>query len=242
MNNIVITAANAKYYNSVLTLIASIHKHSFDLIDQIFVFDLGLDTSERKRIEKASKVSVVDYPSHVNTNPKDYAFKCYSIYWGQDFGKNVFWLDAGAMALKSIENIFNIINEEGIFLVGDVHKNCNFTHDKCRDIMQATKEEMRDTQLSAGILGYKSNGPFQQLINDAYKFSQIKECISGQAQNHRQDQSIYSILASRFKCKKQDIDLYGYWTDHNRNLQTAKKIGATIFVHRNGHWSTSGLR
>ena len=108
--------------------------------------------------------------------------------------------------------------------------------------MKATDSEMNDNQLSAGILGYKSNGPFQSLINEAYEYSKIKECIGGGEQNHRQDQSIYSILASRYNCNKQDIDMYGYWTDGSRNLNTAKDIGSTIFVHRNGHWDSNGLR
>lgn len=240
--NIIITAANNKYYNSLLTLIASIHRESFDLVDQIFVFDLGLDGNERKRVEGLSKVSVVDYPDDVNANVYDYAFKCYSIFWGQNHGENVFWLDAGAMALKPVDKIFEIIENEGIFLVGDTHLNCNFTHNKCREIMKATDSEMNDNQLSAGILGYKSNGPFQSLINEAYEYSKIKECIGGGEQNHRQDQSIYSILASRYNCNKQDIDMYGYWTDGSRNLNTAKEIGSTIFVHRNGHWDLNGLR
>jgi hypothetical protein len=240
--NIIITAGDNKYYNSLLTLIASIHRESFDLVDQIFVFDLGLDGNERKRVEGLSKVSVVDYPDDVNTNVYDYAFKCYSIFWGQNHGENVFWLDAGAMALKPVDKIFEIIENEGIFLVGDTHLNCNFTHDKCREIMKATDSEMNDNQLSAGILGYKSNGPFQSLINEAYEYSKIKECIGGGEQNHRQDQSIYSILASRYNCNKQDIDMYGYWTDGSRNLNTAKDIGSTIFVHRNGHWDSNGLR
>ncbi len=242
MNNILVTAANAKYFNSLLTLIASIHRESFDLVDHIFVFDLGLDPEERKRLSKLSKVSVVDFPKDLNVNPKDYAFKCYAIHWGKDHGNNIFWLDAGAMALKPINKIFEIIEEEGIFLVGDTHRNYNFTHDKCREIMQATDSEMADNQLSAGILGYQSNGPFQSLINDAYEYSKIQECIGGDSQNHRQDQSIYSILASRYGCNKQDIDMYGYWTDSSRNLNKAREIGSTIFVHRNGHWDFNGLR
>lgn len=242
MKNVIVTASDSKYFNSLATLVASIHRESFDLVDQIFVFDLGLSEHDRSVASKWSKVSVVDYPSDVNSDVKDYAFKCYSIYWAKDKSKNVFWLDAGAMALKPIDKIFEIIENEGIFMVGDIHLNKNFTHDKCIEIMNASDSEMNDTQLSAGILGYKSGGPFQSLIDEAYKFSKIKDCISGNDQNHRQDQSIYSILASRYNCKKQDIDMYGYWTDGSRNLNKAREIGSTIFVHRNGHWDFNGLK
>ena len=66
------------------------------------------------------------------------------------------------------------------FLVEDTdHKNHSWTHQQCRDIMQATDSELNDFQLSAGILGYKSGGKYQHLINEAYKFAQIERYLRG---------------------------------------------------------------
>lgn len=241
--NIIITAANSPYYNALLTLIASIHRESFDLVDQIFVFDLGLDDLERKRVSGLQKVSVVNFPEYVDTEPKQHVYKCYAIHWAKDQGENILWLDAGAMALKPIDEMYEIINSEHIFLVEDTdHKNHSWTHQQCRDIMQATDSELNDFQLSSGILGYKSGGKYQNLINESYEFSKIEGCVKGDHNIHRHDQSVYSILASRYNCPKQDIDKYGYWTDSSRNLNTAREIGATIFVHRRGHCDLSGLR
>jgi hypothetical protein len=53
--------------------------------------------------------------------------------------KIVLWLDAGACALRSLEPIFNVIESEDIFLVGDVHINRNFTHKRCVEVMNATE-------------------------------------------------------------------------------------------------------
>ena len=239
--NIIITAANDKFHHSLLTLIASIHRNSFELIDKIYVFNLGLSKNVIKEISR-KKVEVVNLPEHVNKNPKDYAFKCFGNYWAQKHAKHCLWLDAGVMLLKPIYEIFKKIQEEDIFLVGDIHKNSAYTSRSCAKIMNASKQELNDKQLSAGILGYKCGGKYQKLIDEAYEFSKIKECISGNDNNHRQDQSIYSILASRYKCNRQDIDTYGYWTDSKRNINTAKKHGSVIFVHRNGHWDFKGLK
>jgi hypothetical protein len=71
MKNIIVTASNTKYFNSLLTLIASIHRDSYDLVDQIFVFDLGLDVQEQNRIKALSKVSLVNFSNDVNTSPSD---------------------------------------------------------------------------------------------------------------------------------------------------------------------------
>jgi len=241
-NNIIITASNALFYNSVLTLVASIHRESLDLVDQIFVFDLGLKENQRDRLNGLSNVSVVNFPEGVDIEPKQHVYKCYAVHWGKDHGKNIFWLDAGVMLLQSIDEIYNIIDKEEIFLVGDHHLNRDFTHNECREIMSASETELNDVQLSSGILGYKSGGKYQSLINEAYDFSQIDGCVKGDHQRHRHDQSVYSILASRYGCKKYDITRYGYFTNVSRNLTTARENDAVIFVHRNGHWNHKGLR
>lgn len=242
MKNIIVTAANSPYFNSLATLVASIHRHSFDLIDQIFIFDIGLSQEDRSTASTWSKVSIVDLPNDIDSTPKQHVYKCYCVHWAKNQAEKILWLDAGVMLLKSIDQIFKIIQDEDIFLVGDPdHKNERWTHEDCRLIMKATQEELGAQQLSSGILGYKSQGGYQQLIDDAYAYSKINGCVEGCHSNHRHDQSVYSILAARYKCNLQNIDTYGYWTDGSRNLNTAKEIGATIFVHRNGHWDFSGL-
>ena len=241
-NRIIVTAANDPYEHTLLTLIASIHRLSYDLIDKIYVFDLGLSNSVKKNIQR-KKVEIVSLPEDVDATPKQHVYKCYAMHWAKDKAKEILWLDAGVMLLKPIDEIFKIINEEGIFLVGDPnHKNKAWTHQKCIDIMQASKEELNALQLSSGILGYKSQGKYQKLINEAYEYSKIDGCVQGSHSNHRHDQSVYSILASRYKCKLQDIDIYGYWTNHEKDINTAQKHGAVIFVHRNGHWDFRGLK
>jgi hypothetical protein len=146
------------------------------------------------------------------------------------------------MALKSIKEIFDIIEDEDVFCVGDSHLNKNFTKDSCIQIMNATESELNDVQLSSGIIGYKVGGRYEKLFDEAFELSKIKGCVVGDEQNHRHDQSVYSILASRYNVKKQDIDVYGYWTDLNRNLKTAIDIGAVIFVHRRGHYDNTELK
>lgn len=246
--NIIITAANNVYFESLKTLIASIHRTSYDVIDKILVYDLGLDINEINYVNGLEKCEVLDLKSLINPLPfddyllpKGYAFKCFCLQHpkGND---NVLWLDAGVMALRSVKPMFEIIENEDIFTVGDSHLNKNFTKPLCAEIMGATESELNDVQLSAGIIGYKLNGKFQRLFDEAYEYSKIDGCVIGDENNHRHDQSVYSILVSRYGVNKQDIDIYGYWTDSNRNLQTAINNDAVIFVHRRGHHDVSGLK
>ena len=53
--NIVITGANSPYFESLLTLINSIHKDSFELVDMIVVYDFGLDQTEINRLKSLKK-------------------------------------------------------------------------------------------------------------------------------------------------------------------------------------------
>ena len=78
-------------------------------------------------------------------------------------------------------------------------------------------------------------------ISEALKYSIIPGCIDGFDNNHRHDQSVLSILCSRYKIKKQDIDMYGYWTDINRTYQKAIDHGSVIFAGRRGIYDYSNL-
>ena len=107
--------------------------------------------------------------------------------------------------------------------------------------MGATTAELNNTQLWAGLVGYKSNGKHQHLIDEAYKYAMIPGCLDGNQENHRHDQSILSILAARYVVDRQNIDIYGYWTDINRTLSHALNLGSVVFAHRKGHRDHSGL-
>jgi hypothetical protein len=249
MVNIVITAANSLYFDTLKTLISSIHKTSYDIVDDIYIYDIGLSKNEILFINTLSKCKVLNlkelipnlpFPDYLF--PKGHAYKCYCLYHAKTLGKNILWLDAGVLALKSIKSIFDIIENDDIFCVGDIHLNKSYTQNSCIQIMSATESELLDVQLSSGIIGYKSNGIHEHIFSEAYEFSKIEGCVVGDENNHRHDQSVYSILASRYNIKKQNIDIYGYWTDINRNLDTAIKNNAVIFVHRRGYYNVDNLK
>ena len=239
--NNIITATNSLYFDSLLTLISSIHKTSLSVVDQISVYNLGLSNQEISKLNSIKKVRVIHFSNEaINSHPKflepkSYVYKIYCMYNSKLFGQNILWIDSGAMFLKSCQEIFDIINKDHIFLVGDIHKNKNYTHSNCQKIMGTCVSELEDNQLWAGLVGYYSNGKYQAFIDDAYRYSMIPGCLDGNEENHRHDQSILSILASRYNIPKHDIDKYGYWTDSNRNLQKALLNDSVVFAHRRGH-------
>jgi hypothetical protein len=244
--NILVTTANSTYYYSLLTLISGVHTFGLDCVEHIYVFNLGLDISEINTLKSLKNVSVVDYPqnyidSHEHSLvPKSYIYKLFCLTYCKNFAENIFWLDAGATPINNMCVIYDLIEKNDVFMVGDIHLNRNYTHKTCSTIMEATESEMNDTQLSAGIIGYKKGGKFDHLFETAYQYA-LQGCTIGQEENHRNDQSVLSILSSRYSCPKQDIDIFGYWTDINRNYQTAMENNAVIFVHRRGYENRQNL-
>jgi len=151
------------------------------------------------------------------------------------------WIDSGACFINNFDEIFEKINSDKIFFVGDIHLNKMYTHDECINIMNATEDELMSNQLWSGLVGFKSGGKYQELIDLSSEFSLIPNCCNGNHQNHRHDQSILSILAHRYNCPQHDIDKYGYWTDAGRNLETALQYGSIVFAHRRGYIDKTNL-
>lgn len=252
MKKIVITGCNSLYFERVLSLVSSIHKESINTIDLIIIFNFGLTDDEVKKLNSLYKVDVIDFRDEVKlhypvystfSTPKtlSHFLKMYSLIYSKRIAENILWIDAASTVLKELTLVFDIIENEHIFAVGDTHLNKSYTHNKCISIMNATNGELEGRQLSSGHFGYKSDGDYQQLIDDSWNYSQVEGCIDGFDENHRHDQSVLSILCSRYNVSLQDIDIYAYWTDTNRTHQKAIELGTIIFAGRGGINDQSSL-
>ncbi len=245
--NIIVTTANSPYYSSLLTLINGVHLFGGSCVEHIYVYDLGLDSSEIKTLNRLKNVTVINYPQEIIDShskflePKSHVYKLFCLEDSSKYGENVFWLDAGATPINQMCEIFDKIESDDIFLVVDVHLTKTYTHSDCVRIMSATDEELNDNILSSGIIGFKTSGKYRKMIKESFDYSIIEGCVNGDQENHRHDQSVLSILATRYNCPKQDIEIYGYWTDINRTYQKALEQGTVIFVHRGGYENRNNI-
>ena len=259
---IILTACNQSYYDSCLTLIASIHRTSLNIVDIIYIYNLGLNKESINNLNKLEKVEVKffedlkeKYPKiDINDyyyNPKQHLYKGVLVESTYVNDRDlILWLDCGTMLLKPATEIYDLIEKDDIFIVSDTHKNFSWTHQECIDIMKPSDDELKDNQICSGIFGYKRNGKYQKLINDALEFHYIKECVHGHHDynygknridntnicGHRHDQSVYSILVSRYICPTQDLFKFGeYRTINYCNNDTV------IFVHRRRYTDHKGI-
>jgi hypothetical protein len=241
MKKIVATVFNSPYYLSGLGLIASIHRNSYDSVDEIIVYDLGLTNRELELLNKCAKVKIIGFPDAVKgyydgyLEPRQHAYKLWVVKDAGNYGELIFFLDAGIAVLHDLQPVFAQIEKEEIFLVQDIHLNIDWTHQRALELMNASEKEKYGKQLSSGILGYKQNGKYRTLIDEAFVYSQNKEIVHGNHENHRHDQSIYSILAIRYNCPVQSIEIYGEW----RGILNASQA---LYVHRRKYLNHEGLR
>lgn len=250
------TAANSLYFDTLLTLIASIHRNDArKLVHTIIVYDLGLNEVQKNTIGKLHNVVVKTIPAHLlvfpeAATPKQYAWKAVCILDASTDLDYVIWVDAGAMFLKDVSNILDIIVSNDIFLVQDTLPNREWTSEKCREIMRCSTNELLAPCLWAGMSGFKTNGKYRGVLLEYVMYSHIKECVFGEHRyseeyiaktgiiGHRHDQSILSILAVRYQCPTQDIEIYG---NYRLDVKELSSTDAVIFEHRGRYHNTDGL-
>lgn len=243
-NKIIITATNDKFFDSLMVLISSIHKYSFNIVDQIFVYNIGLSEEHIDILLTIKKITVLNFSeeaknSHIKfMEPKQFVYKAYCLNDASRLGINILWIDSGAMFLRSCGTIFDTIQNEHIFIVGDIyHKNKNHIHDKCISIMQASQIELDDSHIWAGLIGYKYLGKYQYIIDEHIRYAMIPGCCDRydiNCNSHLGDQSILCILVSRYKAPRHSLDMYGYWhyPELSRNIQDAININSYVLTHR----------
>ena len=229
--NVVVTACNSKYFRSCLTLITSLLQHSSHNIHKIYVFDLGLSIEEQlvlyniEHVEFISMNKILEYTTQIRTQfpdfltPNQFAWKPWFIRFVFEYDykiQNVFWIDSGIISFGSIQFIFNHINKHGYWLTEDGDwTNYNFTHAKCKEIMNATDTELQGIQLIAGLSGFSKDKGLG-ILNEWCYYCSIRDCVTGEhwfpeplhytnletntrytLYGNRHDQSILSILRVR---------------------------------------------
>ena len=175
IKNAVVTACNSKYFKSCLTLITSLRKHSEKDIDVIYVFDLGLTEEEHhvllnlEKVEFIPMIEILQYTQSIRCKfpdfltPNQFAWKPWFIRFVFESSdvQNVFWIDSGIVTFGNIKFIFEHIQKHGYWLTEEQgFINHNFTHAVCKEIIQATNEELEGNQLLAGLSGFNKDKGF----------------------------------------------------------------------------------
>jgi uncharacterized protein YlaI len=226
-------------------MIASVYHTSPGVVERVLVYDLGLTTLQKQRLTRIEKVEVLGLPDYTldfypgYREPKQYAWKMCCIKEARQYGDLVFWLDSGIACLRNMREIYDEIDRDHIFLVNNSNNHPIRTHlsPECERVMKMTDEEKNAPMISAGVQGYKTNGFYQDYVDDGFQWSQVKEAVHGSHANHRHDQTIYSVLAHRHGLSDSlhDVEVYAQW----RGISVVPN--QFFYVHRRQYQNTRGF-
>ena len=189
----VVTSFTSAYFQQGLNLIASLHRLGPQACSLILVYDIDLTPEQRERLSGLDRVAVRSYPPETAAffegymAPKNYAYKCAAIHAAGLLvqpGDRVLWIDAGVVAVRAIDEIFDIIARTGAFFVDHDDKpgwpfhNATFTHPEAARRLGATGRELLAPHLCSCLLGFAKDGPAQPLIDQAYALSQDPKIVA----------------------------------------------------------------
>ncbi len=217
------TAADEHYFHCLRNLIGSLHKHNFNDIAHIAVFDLGLKQEQKEQLATIAKVDIYDiektHPdllTRFNTRlwgkpvPGWYAWKAVILKQAFDlFGQDaiILWIDAGTTVLNDISALFSYIEEHGYFFHNGSPWALNReTTQFVKNAFNLASPErswlLQDTVqgLEAGFMGVTKKVyddyvyPMYELTQDLRYFADDGTCPGGFG-NSRHDLSLFSIHA-----------------------------------------------
>lgn len=215
------TAADDHYFPCLMNLIGSLHKNNFNEIEQIAVFNLGLNQSNLDYLATIEKVSLYsieqtnpDILKRFNTRPWGkpvpgwYSWKPVILKQAFDlFGQNsvILWIDAGTTILKPLDILFEYVEEKGYFF----HNGCDWIINKEATHFVKEKFNLNSaertwikfiTGMEAGFMGITKRiydcfiYPMYQLSFDLRYFADDGSCPEGFGYC-RHDQTLFSLLA-----------------------------------------------
>jgi len=241
------TGGNQRFFHHLVDLIGSLHKVSFDEIEEIAVFDLGLTSNQRFILSQMEKVKVysLEHPNpdllknfYIPNSGRPYlgwyAWKPAAIHQILKNYPYVLWLDSGCEVYHSLTPLFEHILKTGYFLTLSSDESSTFdrirTHatKKVRDHFGLDLEDNRwileKVHMLAGFLGLRQDqkglflNPWFDLTQSLDLFQDDGTSEGGWGQC-RHDQTLLSILVYQKKLEVLSLNPLFKRRSCLRNLQ-----------------------
>ncbi|HEY8028040.1 MAG TPA: hypothetical protein VIE38_00880 [Gaiellaceae bacterium] len=174
MTTVFASAADARYGYHLVNLLASVRRNS-DVFDRIVVHDLGLTPHQRSLVELLPGVELRDVPHFAPHWSQGFTWKPW--IWTHLEADAVFYLDAGATVLRSLEPALRQVTELGYFAVSQGNA--------LRDLVPADYYALYGLDpalgdrpyVAAGIVGFRTEGEFwERVVVPTYE-----DCLAGRS-------------------------------------------------------------
>jgi hypothetical protein len=161
MTTVIATAADERYGYQLLNLIGSIRANS-DVFDAIVAFDLGLDAAQRALLEDVPGVTIERVPAFVPHWKQGRTWKTW--VWTHLEADRLFWIDAGATVLRSLETALEQVDERGYFVVSQGHPLGDSIPSDYYELYGFPRELASRDAIAAGILAFRVGSDFYDRV------------------------------------------------------------------------------
>jgi hypothetical protein len=205
----IITGASSNHSSSLLQLLSTVLRFEPDV--NVFVYDLGLTKEETDKVHRLSskfevrKFDFSKYPTYfdIKFNAGEYAWKPVIIadVMNELDSGYLIWLDAGNKIVEPLIQVRKVLKEIGIYSPVSSGTIKEWTHSLTIQRMMVTNNTKQSPNRSGGLIGINLNRIVPRDIIQCWKAAALKKRFiaprGSNRNNHRQDQSILSILISQ---------------------------------------------
>jgi hypothetical protein len=203
---VLVSGADSSHFKSLQQLLRSVNKHEPSGVT--VVYDLGLTQMELKSLVSEFPEATVqrfkfeDYPDFFDLRHDcgHYGWKPV-IVWEvlQQYPGLVCWMDAGNVLTGRLSILRGIVAKRGLYSPASPRTIVDWSHPATLSWLEADPCILKKRNLSGGCIAVDGQNPrAREVIQRWGECALIKECIAPEGSNrdnHRQDQSIFSILA-----------------------------------------------
>jgi hypothetical protein len=168
------SAADARYGYHLVNLVASVKANS-DVFDRIVVHDLGLTEHQRALVDSLDRVEVRDMPHFAPHWAQGFTWKPW--IWTHLDADRIFYLDAGATVLRSLEPALDQIGEIGYFVVSQGKHLRDIVPSDYFGLYGVDVASGPRPYVAAGIIGFRTSGEFwDRVVVPTYE-----DCLAGRS-------------------------------------------------------------
>lgn len=237
-----VTGADSSHYKSLLQLLSNLQLElKSDRRFKVVAWDLGLEKEQVefinlqfKSFATLQKFSFEDFPEWLDIKVKagEYAWKAQliqlSLSSDHQWPNHLIWMDSGNLITEEIDSLIDFIDDWLIyspFARGTIGE---WTHPATLIFLKNKIDPELISKMrirNGACFGFKTkNLDVKKFINEFARLSLVRECIAptgSSRENHRQDQSLFSILYYQFTQKHFGLspiprsDEYIGFTTHN---------------------------
>ena len=188
----IITAASESYTKQLLALLGSLESN-WPSHPPVVVYDLGLPVSVVDSLESRD-IEVRKVPEFCPHWRQHFTWKIWC--WNDIDAEAFLWIDAGAVVLSPLEEVFPHIKNTGYLVVPNYRLLVEeASEEACVGVGVAPSFRDGKTTLAGGFIGFdKSNELIASILDKAMELALVERNIKATDPKHRHDQALISLL------------------------------------------------